>query len=261
MPRKAKTEPTDNTFTEFIKGYPFLGKSKSDNTFEDNEHLVEDIRFNIREKSARRIVYVIPGTIIPTQYCPYQKRQGFNVKELGATTKLPKRHFFAVLILRNEILACLGQAVSKPVLQRQFMKEFPSTRKTLAKSYFANFTKKRYDYNNGQMYKDHRIPPLFCFYYNESGYIRHSLYPTQLANYAHCRRQLLKAKFADPRFFTLTQMEQFRLGLLNDDPEYDGWHIPDLNEVQSIEAKIKKPLYDAITFPPGYGRLDAPDRV
>ena len=170
----------------------------------------------------------------------------------GRKTNLPKSHFFAALLLRNEILGCTGSATDKHFLIRNMRKEYPDWKKSAAEKYVSKFYEKRKAYNNGTLYSSQSMPPLYCFFWNEHGYIRHPTLRTQLLSFKYCKRHLTQEQFADPRFFTPQEITELQNRQLKS--ESVDWHVPTASEISSIEAQIKKPIYDSIEFPSGYGK-------
>lgn len=202
-----------------------------------------EIRIHPKSRKVKRKQYKIPDVI--TSAPVTGKVRSSSATIIGQKSKLPRLHFLAALILRNEIHACVQQVVDRETLLRNFRKEFPEMSARVSRNYFARFSTHAYRYNNGRLYANQPMPPLYCFYWNKNGYMRHPNYQTQLIGFQFCKRLLTKNRFADPRFFTLDEINQ-----VSDD---DDWHVPALAEISKIEAEIKKPIYNSIEFPDGYG--------
>jgi hypothetical protein len=211
---------------------------------------INEVRLNPNNNYLTHRSYRIPNQLTAARH---KGRVVKPAKVKGTKTNLPKTHFFAALLLRNEILGCLNQATDKHFLIRNMRKEYPTWKKTAAESYVNNFSDKRKAYNTGTLYASQQVPPLYCFYWNENGYIRHPKLKTQLLSFQYCKRHLTQEKFADPRFFTSTEISILLSKYLNNAIDPD-WHIPLSGEISAIEAQIKKPIYDSIEFPSGYGK-------
>lgn len=202
-----------------------------------------DLRINPHSLRITKKDYLIPDIITSI---PIKKRVRCSTASvIGARTRLPRLHFLAALFLRVEILGTVQQSMDKEAMLRSFRKEFPHVSAQVSRRYFDRMASYLSEYNKGRLYKDQRMPPLYSFNWNKSGYIRHNRLQSQLLSFQFCKRLLSKSKFADPRFFTEHERRTV---------EELGWHVPLPAEVARIEAEIKKPLYDSIEFPPGYGK-------
>jgi hypothetical protein len=144
----------------------------------------------------------------------------------------------------------MQQAVDREGLLRNFRKEFPGLAARVSRNYSTKFSSYTNAYNKGRLYKNQLLPPLYAFAWNKNGYIRHPSYFNQLIGFQFCKRVLTTARFADPRFFDLSELARIR----EDEDQYEGWHVPSEVEVSKLEAEIKKPLFNCIEFPNGYGK-------
>ena len=205
-------------------------------------HLTE-FDINPKTRKVHRKVYKLPDVITST---PVTIRSySYNAKVFGRRSKLPRLHLLAALFLRNEILGCMQQALDREGILRNFRREFPEMSAQVSRNYFNRYSTYTHKYNTGRLYARQPMPPLYSFYWTKDGYIRHPSYQTQLIGFEFCKRHLTKNKIADPRFFTLDEMNQL---------DEEEWHIPGLADIQKIEAEIKKPVYNSIEFPDGYGK-------
>tara|TARA_E500000305_G_C3937906_1_gene196020 strand:- start:10 stop:771 length:762 start_codon:yes stop_codon:yes gene_type:complete len=210
---------------------------------------INEVRLNPSNNYVTYRNYRIPNQLTAARH---EGRVVKPAKVKGTKTNLPKTHFFAALLLRNEILGCQSLATDKHFLIRNMRKEYPTWKNSAAQAYVNNFSDKRKGYNTGTLYSSQQMPPLYCFYWNQDGYIRHPKLKTQLLSFQYCKRHLTQEKFADPRFFTPTEISLLLSDHLN--VRDNDWHIPLSGEISAIEAQIKKPIYDSIQFPSGYGK-------
>jgi len=212
---------------------------------------INEVRLNPKNNYVTYSQHRITDQLVSTRH---KGAVAKKVKADGIKTKLPKTHFFGALLLRNEILGCVAQASDKYFLLRNMRKEYPDWSKSASDVYLKNFSDKRNSYITGNLYASQVLPPLYCWYWNNKGYIRHPTLTSQLISFQYCKRQLKQEQFADPRFFTVEELNELRTKQSDNDRDYINWHVPSIVEIQTIEAEIKKPIYDSIQFPSGYGK-------
>lgn len=201
-----------------------------------------EITCHPKTRKVKRKEYEIPDTIGVEKI--NKRVRAMPTRLQGRGSNLPKLHYLAALLLRNEILGCIQQAMDRQGLLRCFRREFPGMTASLSNKYFSRFANYHSRYNRGALYVHQNMPPLYSFYWTKEGYIRHSTYQSQFIGFEFIKRMLTNNQFADPRFFTRMEMEQYR--------EEEDWHVPLEAEIVRIEAEIKKPIYNSIEFPPGY---------
>lgn len=124
-------------------------------------------------------------------------------------------------------------------------REFPGWNIGKSQEFYHEFPKMRRRYNKGTLHANSQREVLYAFPYNDDGYIRHGTYHKQIISWRACKQELRLHKFADPRFFTEKEIENLK--------RFSAWHIPKEADIKAIEKEIKKPLYNSITFPSGYG--------
>lgn len=195
--------------------------------------------------------YTIPDQILSNSEKPTRLS---GAARLGTTKKLPILHWYAALLLRNEISGCSHEALDKEGLLRNLRAEYPTLTAKASRRYVSDFGKFRSKYNNGQLFNGQTVPPLYCWFWNASSYIVHPKAKKTLLSFQFCRRYLESVKFADPRFFSSMELETMRQQQFDHDPEITNWHVPALAETQQIESQLQKPLYDAIEWPSGYSK-------
>lgn len=220
---------------------------------------IEELKLNPVTNKLHRTFHHIPDQIISVKPSTRVRQSGSPLK-LGRSVRLPKSHYLAALILRNEILSCLGKATDREGLLRNMRHEYRHTNwsANASRKYLERFSSIRSDYNHGQLFKNQPMPPLYCFWWNPNGYIRHPRYRSQYLSFKYCKRELQKARFADPRFFTPKELNVIIHSLNDDDPRYKNWTVPAWSDIERIEAEIKRPLYDSIKFPSGYDKSHDP---
>lgn len=195
-------------------------------------------------RNVKRSNYRYPDTILSQHPRFVIRSRGAAIQ--GKATNLPKLHYLGALLLRNEVLGCIQQAMDTESLLRNFRREFPKSSARQSRKYFDRISTYRSNYNKGKLYRTQNLPPLYSFPWNSSGYIRHPSKPSILIGFEFCKRRLIKEKFIDPRFFNEQEREEYR--------KDETFHVPLLIEIQRIEAEIKKPIYNSIEFPSGYGK-------
>ena len=225
-------------------------------TFIEKVYLnIEELKLNPKTNKLQRTFHHIPDKVVSVKPTTRVKQLGSNVK-LGRSAKLPKSHYLAALLLRNEILGCLSQATDREGILRNMRHEYRDTNWTSSASrkYMERFSCIRSDFNNGRLHRNQNIPTLFCFWWDHQSYIHHPRFKTQYLSFQYCKRELRKALFADPRFFTRSEISVIIDWQANDDPQGKDWHVPALSDIEKIEAEIQKPLYNSIEFPSGYDK-------
>lgn len=221
-------------------------KSDMDLIVEKYLHLTE---FAVSDAcKIKRTEYIIPD-VITSRKSPRKVKPMAHIVR-GYKTSLPRLHFMAALFLRNEILGCMQQAVDREGLLRNFRKEFPGLAARVSRNYAEKFSSYIAAYNKGRLYKNQLMPPLFAFSWTKNGYIRHPTFHLQHIGFNFIKRMLTTARFADPRFFDLSEIARIR----DNEEQYPDWHVPGDAEITRIESEIKKPLFNVIEFPSGYGK-------
>lgn len=191
--------------------------------------------------------YTIPESIKPGMPIESEhKITNISRLKLGKATQLPKRQFFESLFLRNEILACKQMAMTRIGITREYRREFPQETKQHYNRFSDLLRKYKNEYNTRKLYVNQPPLILWAFNYSTHGYITHTSKYNYLLSFKYCRRLLMGANFADPRFFTEAEIDKYR--------KYSklGWATPDKSAVNRIERQIGKPLYNSIQFPDGY---------
>lgn len=216
---------------------------------------VTEVRLNPNNNYVTFSENKVPDQFVSTRF---KGTVAKKTKLKGSSTNLPKTHYLGALLLRNEILGCIAQATDKHFLIRNMRKEYPKWKMSAANTYLHSFSDKRKAYNTGTLYAKQSIPPLYCFYWNKEGYIHHPRLRSQLLSFQYCKRQLTQEQFADPRFFTPMELANIIDQQLKEHTDYINWHVPVPSEIQAIEAEIKKPIYDSIQFPSGFGKEHNP---
>jgi hypothetical protein len=136
---------------------------------------------------------------------------------------------------------------------RSLRKEFPELDYKKAKYLYTKFSTYRKDYLAGTIIPGQPRPALYAWYYSAQGFIHHPVKRTLLLSFDFCLRLLKVDKFMDPRFFTLEKITEAHKAVEDGSDKYDNWHLPLIADITAIEKEIQKPLYDSITFPPGFG--------
>ena len=210
--------------------------------------VIEDISFNPLTCRTKRTFFEVPKRYEPKP----SKKKGTRSNHLkGVRANVPKNHFFASLLIHNEINACLHKASEKDSLRKKMLKEYPNNKKAIY-YYFKRFSEKRQDHNRGEVYASQQQPPLYCWYYNEAGYIIHPK-ARVVMGFEDCLLEVKARNFIDPRFFLPIQIETYRRKRLEGDPRHLSLHIPLQEDINKIEKAIGKPLYNSLHFPEGYG--------
>jgi hypothetical protein len=218
---------------------------------------IEDLQYSPGSGKITRAMYAIPDSYEVVETHTRLKNSLKRLDLIGRSTRLTKTQFLSILFLRNEINACTGKPVSQDIIFRQLRKEFPQWELKQAKSFFRDISKYRKRYNERKLYSGQPSPILYSFYYNDNGYICHHLRRKDMMTFDLCRSIVELNKFADPRFFTKKELSEMRQKLLKAEKEnipssFTTWTIPNEIEVETVEANIKKPLFNSITFADGF---------
>ena len=231
------------------------GTKKDKLRINETHFQVEEIAFYpFQSATASRYVFNIPNPIIPGEELKNTQPQArLRTAHVGKTTNLPMRHFFGVLLLRNEIQAVQGKPLNREQLRRELYKEYPTLIKECG-NFFKKFSDYRRAYILGTLHANQQPPLLYPLFYVD-GYVRHQTYRSQFVGFEFVRRLLIAEKFADPRFFKPEELNRFRFEAAADKPSpYDTWTIPSEIAVSRLEAELNKKLFNSLDFPPGYER-------
>lgn len=218
---------------------------------------IEDIQFAPGSGKVTRKLFLIPESFEVVETRTRIARVLTRPDLVGRATKLTKTQYLGILLLRNEINACMGKPVTQEVIFRQLRKEFPKWELKQAVAFFSDISKYRKRYNACTLYASQSPPVLFSFYYNDNGYICHHLRRKDMLSFSFCRDLVRSNKFADPRFHSPKEMEAIRQTLLTANKEqkqcpYTNWIVPSNVDIGIIEQNINKPLFNSITFASGY---------
>lgn len=214
---------------------------------------VEDIRYCPASGKLYRQAYEIPDKFEPLKIVEKREHKFKRPDLVGKTSGMSRLQYLAVLLLKNEINACNGQAVVQDTIYRRLRKEFPLWDKKASLNFLREFSKYRNKYNQGTLHAEQPTPLLFSFHYNENGYICHKIRKKDMLSFPFIRGELQARKFADPRFFTPEEMQTFRDRAEANPDKYAHWVIPLAAEVRFLEKELGKPLYNSVTFADGYG--------
>jgi hypothetical protein len=214
---------------------------------------VEDIRFCPASKKVFRQNYEIPDKYVPIKIMEQKIRQNRSSDNIGKTSNMSRLQYFEMLLMKNEINACLGKAVTQDIIFRYLRKEFPHWSPKAADTFFSKISKYRHSYNSGELYMHQKTPILFSFYYNTDGYICHKIRRRDMLSFPFCRGELAARRFADPRFFTAVEINDKRRKALAGVATALEWILPIEAEIRLIEKQLGKPLYNSVTFADGYG--------
>jgi hypothetical protein len=215
-----------------------------------NEITIEDFHISPKHKRPVRKKYIIPDTLMPIKLT-YAKN-GHKTAQVSSGRGMTQAKVLARLILDNEINACVQEASDRQWMLRNLRATFPRWSNKASARYMDTFSGKRNKYNQGKLYAGQTLAPLYCWYYNQFGYIIHHRNKTQYLSFDFCKRELQKVKYADPRFFSPGELTQLRNDQIVEDAEALKWYIPPIAEVQHLEQRIKKPIYNSIEFPTGF---------
>lgn len=215
-----------------------------------NEIIIEDFHIDPITQRPVRKKYIIPDTIIPVKLT-YAK-QGHKTAQISSGKGRSKSRVLARLILDNEINACKQEGSDRHWMLRNLRNEFPKWPKKASYRYMQNFSTIRRKYNGGVLYSGQTIAPLYCWYYNQFGYIVHHRNKTQYLSFDFCKRELTKVHFADPRFFSSGELAKLQNDQIAEEAEALKWYIPPSSEIQHLEKHIGKSIYNCIEFPDGY---------
>lgn len=222
------------------KGHPFSPLEKS------YLHIEE---FKLGEKGElTRTFYRIPDRIEPIET---KRSYTKKARTKGKTTRMSISEYLYMLFLTNEIQGTIGEAKSRDSLLRTLRKEHPKITNKTYDQYCSKFSNYISAYNAGSLYSKQPSPPLYAWYWTETSLIRHNRYKDQLLSFAFCRRLLEGVNFLDPRFFSPQELEATRRRHENEEDLHV--YVPSVVEIERIEKTIKKPLYNSIHFPSGYG--------
>lgn len=216
--------------------------------------LVEDLQFHPASGTIVRQMFEIPDKYEPPKVTERLKKAYNRPDLIGRATKMTKIQYLGVLFLRNEINACIAKPVTQDIIFRQLCREFPQWDRKAADNFFRDISKHRHNYNGGILHAQQPKPLLFSFYYNDNGYICHKINRKQMMTFPFCKGETRAHLFADPRFYTLKELAEFRTQAKNNPSStYARWNIPSVEDIEAIEDIIKKPVYNSITFADGYG--------
>lgn len=215
---------------------------------------VEEISIEPSSRGVARYLYEVPDKYEPVQITTASlKRPRIALGKQGKTTGLHKAAYICVLLLKNEIDAMDHKAVPPEILGRRIRKEFPSWGSTYqAKHFSKQFGVIRNQYNSGSLYADQPRPVLYAFIYNDYGYIRHNSRRKELLSFNFCKSYVLGQRFIDPRFYTEKEIAKYRKRQNDNPSNYGDLWIPTEIEIEAIEKKLNRPLFNSIVFPDGY---------
>lgn len=216
--------------------------------------LQEIVATNHYRKIVLNTYFELPLHVVITPREKIVRKVTYSKNEfLGDGYSLPMAHYLAVLLTQNEIQGMTGKPSDKHGIRRKFQKEYRKLPYKKIQRFFITFATKRRLYNKAELYSHQPKPLLYVWTYSPKGYIIHPIYRSQMLTFDHCVGILRNDKFMDPRFFTKDEILRAMTSLESGKKTFLGWNIPSIAEIEKVEKKIGKPLFNSITFPSGYG--------
>lgn len=212
---------------------------------------VETLNIDLAQKRTQHTTEVVGQELIKIRGKSrgrlYQRR---DRSKAGVTSGLTIKQYMEILLIKNEILACMGGPLTNPALERALIKEFPNMRLTYVKNHRISFGMYRTKYMKQQLYANQPVPFLVSLRYDEEGYIVQSSHGNKLMHYDEVLEVCHQFKIADPRFFTTEQIAEIATGFNNDDPKYKDWSFPTGDDLRKFNKQIQtsKP-FGVMRFP------------
>jgi len=212
---------------------------------------IETLSIDLSRKTTKHLLQTVGEEVVPIK--KGQQGRVYVRKRLdmaGKTTKLTLTQYIEHLLLKNELLACQGVALTNPQIEHNIFQEFPNQRFRYLKNHHTPIGHFRNRYMKRKLYAHQAIPIMYAFRYDEQGYIVRSENGNRYLSYAECRYLCKTAKIADPRFFTFEEIQEIAI---HANKQKSDWFYPDEEEWKQIRNKINRLPYNCLRFPEGLG--------